>query len=465
MSHYIQDNQIVVKTADNKILLFIKGGDNNCFSYDNKRVTSWHLNNSFSCEEAYNAYITEILMSDISGGSWQFASLKNRSFNGYTQYENIIYNRFEKAFNNAIYTTWKVSDLNVNNIYEFESSLMSLFREKKVSLKDETGCENGLGFIWSYTDDITKEESAINRLNKSNGYKQKDGSKEYREFCKRYANKSLEELINDVKFCSDVIKFDKSYNKSISVLEKLTDVIITNEVDFACFNILVNSNDRTVEDLLHSYYMKTLLEDYPEQFETLNCLDSFHLKAKSILELELQKENDYMYKKYKDNYNLIVNSNYLELKDKKRSKIQEIKSSAKDKFIDIWNGLIDDCWFKTTNERLPRKVKELNAALDTNTFSLDEIKLQCNNNFTEIITKYQHQQKKNQPVIKKIFKDLINEYYLLFDKSSVDELCSYFGYEIFSKDIKNEKQIITVKINEPEEFTKLTQLSLFDFAA
>jgi hypothetical protein len=211
--------------------------------------------------------------------------------------------------------------------------------------------------------------------------------------------------------------------------------------------------------------MKTLLEDYPEQFKRLNSLDSFHLKAKSILELELQKENNYMYKKYKDNYNLIVNSNYLELKDKKRSKIQEIKSGAKDKFIDIWNGLIDDCWFKTTNERLPRKVKELKFALDTNTFSLDEIKLQCNNDFTEIITKHQHQQKKNQPVIKKIFKNLINEYYVLFNENSVDELCNYFGYEIFSKDIKNEKQIIPVKIEEPEEFTKLTQLSLFDFAA
>ena len=133
MSHFIQDNQSVVITADGRILLFIKGGDNNCYSHDNKRVTSWHLNNTFSNEDEYNDFVTEIMMSDISGGSWQFNSLKNKTFNGYTQYENTIYSRFDKALKNAIITTdWKISDVNTDNIYDFENALIKLFRSRNI---------------------------------------------------------------------------------------------------------------------------------------------------------------------------------------------------------------------------------------------------------------------------------------------------------------------------------------------
>ena len=464
MSHYIQDNQTIIRTADSRILLFIKGGDNNCYSYDNKRVTSWHLQNTFSNEDEYNDYITELLMSDISGCSWQFASLKNKSFIGYTEYENIIYNRFDKALKNALFTTWRLSDLTVDNIYEFENNLMNIFRGKNISLKDESGCENGLGFIWSYTDDVTKEEAAINRLNKSNIYKQRGGNEKYKTFCQKYSDRNIAELINDVRFCSDIVKFNKTWNKSISVLEKLKGVIATNEVNFASFNLLTNSNEKTVKDLLHTYYMESLLRDYPMQFETLNCLNVFHTRAKSILAKELQKDDDYLYKKYKKNYDFIVNANYAELKNEKKSIIKDIKSGAKDRFIEIWNGLIDDCWYKTTNERLPRKVKELKIELDIKTFTLDEVKEDCKEDFRKIVTHHKHQQKKNQSVIKKVFKDLINEYYLLFDENSIDEICTYFGFE---KPLQEEQIKIkeVVEIKEQDKVINLTQLSLFDFAA
>ena len=462
MSHFIQDNQAVVKTADNRILLFIKGGDNNCFSYDNKRVTSWHLQNTFSNEDEYNDFITEIMMSDISGGSWQFNSLKNKIFDGYTQYENTIYSRFDKALKNAITTTdWKISDITVENIYDFENALMKLFRSRNISLKDESGCEaQGLGFIWSYTDDVTKEAAGLNRLEKRKGFKLRDGNKEYKIFCQKYSDKYLTELINDVRFCSDITKFDKNWNKSISVLEKLNGTITTDNVDFACFNILTNSNEATVRDLLSSHYIDTMLVDYPKQFETLKCLNQFHQKVKNILESE--KSNDYSLKRFKENYKKIIDANYTQLKADKKVKIEDIESNSKDKFVETWNGLIDDCWFKQTNERLPRKVKELKFAIDTNTFTLNEIKKQCNNDFRNIITKHQHQQKKNQPVIKKIFKDLINEYYVLFDENSVDELCSYFGFEKPLQQIKI-KEVVETK--EQDKITQVTQLSLFDFAA
>ncbi len=390
MSHFIQDNQIVVKTADNRILLFIKGGDNNCFSYDNKRVTSWYLQNTFSNEDEYTHFITELMMTDISGGSWQFNSLKNKTFNGYTQYENTIYSRFDKALKNALVTTdWKISDVNTSNIYDFENALMKLFRSKNISMNDESGSEvQGLGFIWSYTDDVTKEESGLNRLQKRKGFKQKDGSKEYKTFCQKYSDKPLAELINDVKFCSDITKFDKNWNKSISVLENLRGTKSTNDVDFACFNILVNSNERTVRDLLGSHYIDALLEDYPIQFETLKCLDQFHQKVKNILESEKSNEFDYDLKRFKEVHEKITDANYIQLKADKKVKIEDIESNAKDKFIETWNDLIASSWFKQTNERLPRKVTELKKAIDTNTFTLDEIKQQCDKDFTEIITKH-----------------------------------------------------------------------------
>ena len=61
MSHIIQDNQVVLKTIDNKYLLFIKGGDSNVYSYDNKRLSSWHLQDVYPSKEHYDNFIAELI--------------------------------------------------------------------------------------------------------------------------------------------------------------------------------------------------------------------------------------------------------------------------------------------------------------------------------------------------------------------------------------------------------------------
>ena len=87
MSHFIQDNQVVIETAENRFILFIKGGDNNVTSFDNKRLSSWHFQGIYSSEAHYMNFISEIMMSAISGGSWQFKSLKNTSLNSTEYFE------------------------------------------------------------------------------------------------------------------------------------------------------------------------------------------------------------------------------------------------------------------------------------------------------------------------------------------------------------------------------------------
>ena len=136
MSHYIQDNQVVIETKDNKFLLFTKGGDNNTFSFNNRRCTSWSYLGYFNNKLEYDTFITDLMLNDISGGSWQFNSLKNKTFKGHTEYENIIFGRFDRAWEKAIKCEWSFSDVNEENIIEFEEYLIELLKKNKFSVKE-----------------------------------------------------------------------------------------------------------------------------------------------------------------------------------------------------------------------------------------------------------------------------------------------------------------------------------------
>lgn len=454
MSHYIQDNQAVVFTADKKFLLFTKGGDNNVFSFDNKRCTSWSFHATFDNEEEYNKYITDLMMSDVAGGSWQFASLKNKSFHGYTEYEKTVYKRFEKALKYPLISQWKLSDVSTENIYEFENSLKSLFREKKISLNDESGVETNLGIIWSYKDGVSKEEAGVKRLNSRRKHTKHDGEEEYRDFCFKYSDKPLSEVINDVIFCSSMVKFKKNWSNSISLLEIYRSPMETKDFSFANFNILVNSNENTIVDLLSSYHIDRLLKRYPIQFETLMCLSTFNDRVEKVIAKEKEKESDYNLKRWQENLEEIQNANYKVLKEKQELEIEEELGKAKDNFIEAWNDLVRRCYFKNTNEQLPRFMTILKESMSTDAFTLQDVKDECNNNFLGVISNYENQYKKNQSAIKKAFKELINEYTLLFNQESIDALCDYFGFEKPNKAIK---AIERPKVN--------TQLTLLDFAS
>ncbi len=465
MSHFIQDNQIVIKTVDNWFLLLIKGGDNNCYSMDNKRVTSWHLHASFQNEEQYQAYITQVIMSDISGGSWQFNSLKNKSFTGFTQYEYTVYNRFDKALKTALLLTdWKISDVTAKNIYSFEQDILSLMRSYNLPMKNESGIEaSSLKFMWSYKDDITKEECGLNFLQKEKQIQLDEENKDYKSFCSKYHDKNVNTLINDIEFCSKFVEFNLTCKDSISLLKSVSNNSI-GSVDYACFNILIFRNKKTLFNLLNTYYIDSLLETYPTLFQTINCIKTFHSDIKDIINEQKQKDKDYYSKKFEENYMKIVNADYTSLIAIKKTEQEKLLSNAKSEFIDTWNDLIDTCFYKQTNTRLTDRVNKLRKHLDTNTFTLEDIKTECNNNFIKVIDKHEHQYKKNQVVIKKVFKDLINEYYVLFDENSIDTLCDYFGYKKPLLETEITKEVVVKQIEESNVVSKI-QPTLFDFAA
>ena len=396
-------------------------------------------------------------MSDISGGSWQFASLKNKSFYGYTEYERTIYKRFDKALKNAIKTDWKIEDITKENIYEFEFDLIKLFKERKFSLADEEGIDRSdLGFIWSYKKDKTQEEMGVKRITQHRELKSFfKGEDLYRDFCFKYADKPLEELINDILFCADVTKIKKSYSNSVSILESITDPLAAKDFSFANFNILLNSNEDVVFELLNSYYVDKLLETYPIQFETLSILETFKNKANAIIEKEVKKEKDYNSKKMIENFQKILTADYNQLKENKKAEVNKLQAKAKENFVKTWNELIPRCWYKNTNEQLQTLLKKLKKNLSTNTFTLEEVRDECENDFSIIISHHRNQYKKNQSAIKKAFKELMNDYTILFCEKSIDELCEYFGFkkpEIPKPIIKKVKK-------------EMTKTSLFDFAS
>jgi len=466
MSHFIQDNQIVVETIDSKFILFIKGGDNNTTNYDNKRLSSWHYQGVYSSETHYMNFISELIMGTISSGSWQFKSLKNKSFNGFKEYENTIYNRFEKAFKNALSLDWKISDVNKENIYQFETEIKSLLRNKNISLLDESGCESSMGLIYrnyyKNDDEQTPEADAVVMLNKENSFFERKSINTYRNFCKKYADSKKENLINNVSFCTEIVSNEAKYDTSVSFLASFSDPIITRDVKFSCFNILVNSSEDTVKRLLSFYYsMEKLLEKYPSQFETITCSSVFKDRVKQVIE----KADKYDERKFKENSDKLFNADYSKLRKMKTSKIKEIVDEAKPNFIEKWNELVDRSWYKNTNEQLPRYMKLLEDYLETETFTLEDVKDKCNANFLPIITHHKNQMKKNQPAIKKAFKDLIEQYSILFNVKSLADICEYFGFE--KHKVKTDVKQIEIKVEQIREVVKTppVQLNLFDFAS
>jgi len=448
-------------------LLFIKGGDSNVYSYDNKRLSSWHLQDVYPSKEHYDNFIAELMMSDISGGSWQFQSLKNKSFNGYKEYENTIFNRFEKAFKNHLTLNYSVDDVNKENIYKFEDDIKNLFRQKNISLNTESGNESSLGFVWSYNKDVTAAaaaEAALKRLQQVPKLYNRKGIDNYRAFCLKYSDKKLVDIADDIEFCGAIRDMDMHHGTGVNILESISDPLITSKFKYSAFNILINSSKEDIEKLLLSYHIESLLELYPEQFETLACLSQFKIISVEIL-TDLKESNNYRLKNAANAFEVICTADYAVLKANQKEQIENILKGSKHNFIEAWNSLEERSWYKNTNEQLPRYISMLDKAFSTNTFSLEDVKDKCNCDISQVIKYYENQMKKNRPAIKKAFNDLMNRYTVLFDDYDIEELCEYFGYK--KPTIAKESQNIQTQA-EPEEINnvvveKQQQLSLFDF--
>lgn len=469
MSSFVQDNQAVIKTADEKIILLIKGGDSNlCSGQTNRRVTSWYIQGVFPNESEYMAFVEVILFSDVNGGSWKFNSLRNKTFEGFREYENTIINRFEKAFKSALITDWKISDVTTQNVAMFKSDMENLLKKNNYSLNDEDGYSVGIRyFLVSYDKEVTPEQRALESLKEKYYSKQSDFQNgKYIEFCKKYSDGKIEELINDVHFCAAFAKFNISWSGPVSMLLKsVLSEQTTNEMDFACFNIIANQYEHNVKLILSLYDcdIEVLMSKYPRQMETLTKLDSFKNRCLVHIETEKQKESDYSLNRFTNNYELMFNADYKKYKEQIDIKINEKLGNAKDEFIKNWNDLIASCWYKTTNERLPRIANNIDIAFKTNTFTIESIKEDCEENFKEVLVHNERQYEKNQKAIKKVFQDLVSKYTVLFSENSIELLCEHLS---LSKPIKETVIKETVKIEvvqKPKK--KYEQLSLFDFAA
>lgn len=466
MSHFIQDNQAVVKTMDGKVMLLLKGGDNNVSSgASNKRCTSWSIAGVYESEEDYKTFIEIIMLGGVSGGSWQFNSLKNKSFKGFTEYENIVFNRFNKALDNAVELHWKISDVNTSNVHLFKKELENSLEANKFTLNNQDGINVGLRyFIYSWdSKEASPEENALKDLKVKKFEKPTDGK--YEKFCKTYAKSEKKDIVNDVVFCRSFVNFDKTWSGSIDFLSSIDDMMIASSVKFSSFNILTMGNKKAVKQLLSSWEsdIERLLERHPENLQTLVGLSKFFEMASEVIKEESEIEKYNSVEKFEKNLKTIVNANYRELIDAKKREILEIEDKSKDKFVSLWNDLIENSWYKNTNQKLPNNLNVLNQLFSYKTFSLEEIENSCCDNFDKIIYNHQNQMKKNKKAIKDVFEVLIREYTQLFSDKSILALCEYFGYE----KPKVEK-IEVVEKQEPKksvEKPKGEQLTLFDFVA
>lgn len=428
MSHYIQDNQAVVTTSDNKIMLFIKGGDNNVSSASsNRRCTDWHLQGVFIDKASYDNFIDDVLRTDVNGGSWQFNSLKNKSFIGFTEYDAKVYKRFDKALKSALTLNRSLEDVTIGNIDEYESEINCLLEKNNFSLNDQDGVRSPVR-LYSYYDKT--DEAKMKKVRKIIEYPEKEENKGYRDFCKTYEKTPMVDALMDYEFCEGLGKYRGTWNGLNSIPPHLA---IPNEN----FIPLLMNNITTILDMWESD--RELFEDYPEQIMFVIKSTDFMKKLQNCY---AETTNEYTKSKYLENLEFVKSfeREYLQYVEEKTNKENKKIADAKNKFVEVWNGLIDDTYYKSTNERLPRKFKELEGYFKLGDFSLADVMQVCNDDFTKVIKNYNGQYKRNKKAIKDVMEMLVSKYAQLLDEKSVDEFCQFFGYSKPKKEKVNIKK-------------------------
>lgn len=454
MSHYIQDNCAVVHTADNKLILFIKGGDNNVSSSTtNRRCTSWHLQGIYNSEEDYNAMIEEFVTSDMSGGSWQFKSYKDTLGYGHPSVERLIFQRFDNALKKAMQTSWSIQDVTVENVYTFEKDLISLFKENSFAVTNQDGEETDLGFIWSYKNEVAAEESAIKRLNHIQNIPKPQG---YKELVLKYGTLSRTELLNDFYFIIGFAKIKKRYNGVVSFLENFRASENTKNFNFALFSNIF-SYKHNVKQLLQSWNISSFIGVYPSCFETLIILESF----KKMVDDLIANADEYDTKTYSKNKEILFNADYKQLRKNLAETIASQDAKAKDVFIESFNSIVSSCWYKNTYEKVPLLIEKLDMGLKkckAGVFQLkdcfDTVDGISFKDFQSLKMKYDEQHQKN----KKAIVQMVN--YIVFELSDVfklqnklhilEEYCHDFN---INKDNKNSDApaIVTEDTNYSQE--------------
>lgn len=440
MSYYIQDDLIVVETSDNKLMLFIKGGDNNVSSSEsNKRCSDLHLQGVFENEDDFINEIDLYLADAFAGGSWQVNSLRNKSFSTFFEHDYLVLSKFKTALKRRVETSWSLKDVTLDNIHKFQNALFSVIDNKKSSiLKNQDGRTiYGLGFIWSYDKDKTAEELGLKRLE----VRKRDANKYigYGSLITKYKDCSDIELLNDIEFIKSFIKFQKDYDGIISLLLKMEVSQIIRDYDYEKFKVIF-TNSFIVKRLLDSFDIKQLLRLYPFCFEQLVSDSSFNDEVNKLIE---NTTCNYDKGRYEENKKLIFDANYSSLKDEFDELINMQLTSAKDNFIDAWNNIVDFCFYKQTNTKIPKLLEDIKSYIKTNTFKVedclfsekkfekDEKYISIGSEFKRLPSHHFNQYKKNQKAVVEAVKYLINEHSNLFiengKKEIVEHLCDYFN--------------------------------------
>ena len=427
MSHFIQDNQIVVRTKDNKLMLFVKGGDNNVRSgCSNKRCSSWSIVQIFDSKESYNNFIDAAMMTDINGGTWQFQSLKNKRFDGATGYDATVYKRWDRALKKALYFDMSLEKVTIENIDATSSGLTSLFIENNFSIKDEDGFDRDIQ-LYSHYDKTEKDK--LKRVRNIISYPAKQETVGYRDFCMKYEKVPLEEALKDFEFCRSFSSYRDSWNGLDSIKANIA-IPKENFVPLMLNNIHTILNGFGEHD-------RGLFYMYPEEIKFV--LDSTNL-VQLLQEAYDKVDNDNWRKKSMLENLIFVKTTFIQEYDnivkKKKLDLKDKISGARLKFVKAWNSLEVDAYYRNTNDRLPRALKHLDELFQVGDFTLGSIKHLCKGSFEEIPRYHNGQYKKNKKAIKDVFEKIIQKYSILIDDSSIDLICEYFDFEKPSQEIK-----------------------------
>jgi len=426
MSHFIQDNQVIVKTFDGKHVMFIKGGDNNVTSGEtNRRLSYWSMWRIFGNKEQFDAFVENAVKTDIHGGSWQFASLKNKRFSGYTEYENLVFKRFDNAWQKALLLNRCISDVTIDNVREFERDVAQLLLDNKFSLKDQDGYESKSIVCSRYRKDEEARINAVENLNSvTDKYLEKeDGS--YRRYCSLWSKTPLYECLRSSEFCSFTASLSTSWlNPFISIIGSSNVHDITNEN----FSLLLNID---IVHLIDNYWLEHIFKNYPVQFKYLLDKDDSLLFKQILRYQELLEPESHSYKHILKNVALIESfleeyESYTEIRNEVDA---QLKNEAPQKFIDTWNKLINYCWYKQTWSTLPYHMAHLKEYIDQGV-NIDEIKSECESDLREIIQKHRHQNKKNQKAIERGVKEIFQLYFKLLDDLTIERFVEYFGLKL-----------------------------------
>ena len=435
MSHFIQDTQCVIKTKDEKYIVLLKGGDNNvCSMETNKRCTSWSRLATFGSKSDYDTFIDSIMLDSVNGGGWQFQSMKGKSYSGFSKYDNLVYRRFNNAFKQALYVDFDLADLTVENLNDFERTVEKLMLDANFSLTDQDSNYTGLKIYYRKSGAEEEAVKGIKKLYKFSGDREK--LKGYRDFCAEYADIDLYTCFASTKFLEGLNKFRGRWG-GLDYLTSYDDLEISNE------GMMVFLKGKQ-EELLDFYRtLDRALANYPEQF--LFVLENSTLLSDMKVFIDgIGEEGQWKVKSY--NEQLAIVEDFLESHEQliknKKTKLEEAKKLAPEKFVETWNDLVTACWYKTTKSVVARAIEKLAFQKKLGGFELSEVADLCDGNLRRITDKHLHQKKVNQPAIKNLAKELLYNYTELLDDADKNELSRYFDIELKIVEPEKSKEIV-----------------------